>query len=58
LRPDGIAYYEKLKAAGNKVVYKDCPGMIHGFFSLGRVIDDGVTIQDWFAENILEIVGK
>jgi acetyl esterase len=58
LRPDGIAYYEKLTAAGNKVVYKDCPGMIHGFFSLGRVMDDGITIQDWFAENILEIVGK
>jgi acetyl esterase len=57
LRPDGIAYYEKLKAAGNKVVYKDCPGMIHGFFSLGRVIDDGIAIQDWFAKNILEIVG-
>lgn len=58
LRPDGIAYYEKLKAAGNRVVYKDCPGMIHGFFSLGRVLDDGITIQDWFAEHILEIVGK
>ena len=58
LRPDGIAYYEKLKAAGNKIVYKDCQGMIHGFFSLGRVIDDGIAIQDWFAENILKIVGK
>jgi acetyl esterase len=57
LKSDGIAYFEKLKAAGNNVVYKDCPGMIHGFFSLGRIMDDGITIQDWFAEKILDIVG-
>jgi acetyl esterase len=58
LPPTIMITAEKLTAAGNKVVYKDCPGMIHGFFSLGRVMDDGITIQDWFAENILEIVGK
>jgi acetyl esterase len=58
LKADGVAYYEKLKAAGNDVVYKDCPGMIHGFFNLGKYIEDGITIRDWFAENILRVVGK
>jgi acetyl esterase len=58
LKADGLAYYEKLKAAGNDVVYKDCPGMIHGFFNLGKYIEDGITIRDWFAEHILRVVGK
>jgi len=58
LKADGVAYYEKLKAAGNNVVYKDCPGMIHGFFNLGKYIDEGIGIRDWFAENILRVVGK
>ena len=58
LKADGVAYFEKLKAAGNNVVYKDCPGMIHGFFNLGKYIDEGIGIRDWFAENILRVVGK
>lgn len=58
LRQDGIAYSEKLKAAGNQVFYKDCPGMIHGFFNYGKYIDEGIAIRDWFAENINNIVGK
>lgn len=58
LKADGVAYYEKLKEAGNNVVYKDCPGMIHGFFNLGKFIDEGIGIRDWFAENILRVVGK
>ncbi len=58
LKADGVAYYEKLKAAGNDVVYKDCPGMIHGFFNLGKYIQEGIGVRDWFAENILRVVGK
>jgi acetyl esterase len=57
LREDGIAYYEKLKAAGNQVAYKDCPGMIHGFFNYGKYIEDGITIRDWFATEIRKITG-
>jgi acetyl esterase len=58
LRSDGISYFEKLKTAGNNVVYKDCPGMIHGFFNYGKYIDEGIAVRDWFAENILRVVGK
>ncbi len=57
LRQDGIAYYEKLRAAGNGVAYKDCPGMIHGFFNYGKYIDEGIAIRDWFAAEIRKIVG-
>lgn len=58
LREDGIAYYQKLKEAGNQVVYQDWPGMIHGFFNLGKYIDEGISIRDWFAKHIIQIVGK
>jgi hypothetical protein len=32
--------------------------MIHGFFNLGKFIDEGINIREWFAENILRVVGK
>lgn len=57
LREDGIAYFEKLKAAGNQIAYKDCPGMIHGFFNLGKYIDEGIAVRDWFATEIRRIIG-
>jgi acetyl esterase len=31
---DGIYYYNKLKSANNKVVYKEYKALIHGFFNL------------------------
>jgi acetyl esterase len=57
LREDGIAYYNKLRAAGNQVAYKDCPGMIHGFFNYGKYIDEGIVVRDWFAAEIRKIIG-
>lgn len=56
LRLDGISYFEKLKAAGNQITYKDCPGMIHGFFNYGKYIDEGIDIRDWLATEIRKIV--
>ena len=57
LREDGISYYNKLKAAENQIAYKDCPGMIHGFFNYGKYIDEGIAIRDWFATEIRKIIG-
>jgi acetyl esterase len=57
LRADGIAYRDKLIAAGVKVAYKDCPGMIHGFFNYGKYIDEGIKIRDYFADEINNILG-
>ena len=57
LRADGIAYRDKLIAAGVQVAYKDCPGMIHGFFNYGKYIDEGIEIRSYFANEINRILG-
>ena len=57
LRADGIAYRDKLMAAGVEVAYKDCPGMIHGFFNYGKYIDEGINIREYFADEINRILG-
>lgn len=57
LREDGIAYKDKLVAAGVEVAYKDAPGMIHGFFNYGKFISDGIAIRRYFADEINRIVG-
>jgi acetyl esterase len=46
LRQDGLDYGEKLKEAGNKIKAIDYPGMIHGFFSLGKYLSDAKTIRN------------
>ena len=44
---DGKNYANLLEAAGNKVVYKDYAGQIHGFFNLATVTNDSqVLYQD------------
>lgn len=37
LLDDGRMYYEKLKAAGNKAIYRQYKGQIHGFFNIPNV---------------------
>jgi acetyl esterase len=38
LHDEGVAYAEKLRAAGVPVTLADYPGMIHDFFKLGRFV--------------------
>ena len=43
LRDEGLAYAEKLRAAGVDVVYHEYPGQIHAFVSLTKAIPQGLT---------------
>ncbi len=46
LRDEGRAYAEKLRAAGVAVVHSAYDGMIHGFFTMGHILDRGRQAMD------------
>jgi acetyl esterase len=52
LRDEGIAYAEKLKAAGVTVDAATAPGMIHGFFSMFEAVPDTWEWIDRGAANL------
>lgn len=58
LRDDGSRYAKKLEQAGVRVIYRDYPGMIHGFFNYGKFIDDGIIARKHFADGIKELLGS
>ena len=43
LRDEGLAYAERLRAAGVDVVYREYPGQIHAFVSLTKAIPQGLA---------------
>ena len=46
LHAQGELYAEALKAAGNDVEHRHWPGMVHGFFQLPMLFDDGQDAID------------
>lgn len=52
LRDEGIAYAEKLKAAGVAVDAATAPGMVHGFFSMFEPVPDAWEWIDRGASNL------
>jgi acetyl esterase len=46
LRDEGLAYAERLRAAGVDVVYREYPGQIHAFVSLTKAIPQGPGVHD------------
>ena len=45
LHDEGEAYAHRLRAAGVDVEYRDCEGMIHGFFTMAPMVDGAVQAQ-------------
>jgi acetyl esterase len=58
LHDDGVAYAEKLRTGGVQVIYKNYPGMIHGFFNYGSVIDEGIAVRKYLANAINQILNN
>jgi acetyl esterase len=54
LRDEGIAYAERLEAAGVPTVSADYPSMIHGFVSMDRVFGEAEDAIDEAAAALLE----
>ncbi len=54
---EGLAYAEKLKAAGVPVQYKMYPGMIHAFFPLSRYLKAARQAQEWTAHELRQALG-
>jgi acetyl esterase len=62
LRDEGLAYAERLRAAGVDVVYREYPGQIHAFVSLTKAIPEGLRctleIGDYLAGQLASPRGR
>jgi acetyl esterase len=56
LRDEGANYATALEKAGVPVALKEYPGMIHGFFGHGFMVDDAYNLRRWLSEQIVKAV--
>jgi acetyl esterase len=54
LRDDGANYAVALEKAGIPVTLKEYPGMIHGFFGHGFMVEDAYNLRRWLSEQIVK----
>jgi acetyl esterase len=52
LHDEGLAYAERLRAAGVPVDVRVFPGQVHPFVALAGIIEDGATARRWLAEHL------
>jgi acetyl esterase len=53
LRDEGAAYAKRLTEAGNRTSYVNFPRQIHGFISMGRILDESHTAVALCASELL-----
>ncbi len=56
LRDEGANYAAALEKAGIPVTLKEYPGMIHGFFGHGFMVDDAYNLRKWLSEQIVKAI--
>jgi acetyl esterase len=56
LRDDGANYAVALEKAGIPVIMKEYPGMIHGFFGHGFMIEQAYELRRWLSAQIVKAV--
>jgi acetyl esterase len=58
LHDEGLAYAEKLTAAGVPTVAAEYAGMFHGFFNLGHVLPEAASATDaaysWLRDRLVD----
>ncbi|MDM0011036.1 alpha/beta hydrolase [Variovorax sp. J22P168] len=57
LRDEGLAYAEALTAAGNRASYVCFERQIHGFITMGRLLDEANTAVDFCAAALRRALG-
>ncbi len=57
LRDEGRAYSEKLRSAGVASDYREYSDMLHGFITMGRVLDTANTALDDCAQALKKAWG-
>jgi acetyl esterase len=58
LRDEGLAYAERLRAAGVDVVYREYPGQIHAFVSLTKAIPQGLACTMEIGDYLRQRLGR
>ncbi len=55
---EGLAYVEKLRAAGVPVVYQEHPELVHGFAHLTGIIPAAAAALDWGVAHLRDALGR
>jgi acetyl esterase len=58
LRDEGAAYADRLRAAGVQVLFREEPGLIHGFAFMGAFVPEARHAMDRFVQDLGQALGR